>query len=679
MKRIFIAMLFCSIVFTRVNAGRSFVHPGCSYTQGQLDRMKAMVEAKEEPYYTTFLKLKDSPHASLDRNVSDRGTTIKEGQFNGTVGIDGRCAHDLALLWHITGDSRYADKAVAYLNANSHYTNTSARGTGPLDNGKINLLIEAAELMRDYDGWAADDQQRFKNMLTYPYYSNTEELYSRYADLDDEKNGITFYWNIYNGDSSRYGNQGMFAWLAMLSMGVYLDNERMYERALRYVSGLPHRADDLPYTPGPPNTSSNPSSTTEYQKTYDLRGRSTAVPDYGYDELLNYYFYPNGQCQESSRDQAHVLAGVHKFIEFAEIAWNQGDRFYSLHSNRLLKGIEFNYRYNLSSLVSFPDQPAAWEPAGYTADSSRVTLDNNLYLRTRCRSGRWESVKPNPDQRGSISNVGARASAYAHYVVRAGESDEATKWLRRTHEYTLEKYGYETSGTLPNWLYEWNGWGTLTKTLGPWMAGDPGHFDGGRRVSGIHVIPGSFDAADYDYYNQSEDGEGHTYHKVTPAPASAYRPDGGVALKESNGRWVVGDTQAGEWLNYTVSCPDSGTYNVYVTYKSSAPARIGVALPSSEKATADVPAAGALTEKHVATLDVPAGASVMRFYVENPGKNLEISSMRVEKATASGIDAVDVRGAGSPVIYNLMGVACGDDPSRLPAGIYIIGGRKVAL
>ena len=124
--------------------GRQFIHPGITYTQGDLDRMKAMVKAKREPYYSTFLKLKESPYSSLDTQVANRGGQIREGRFNATIGADGRRAHDLALLWHLTDDEAYARKAVEYLNANSYYTNTSSRGTAPLDNGKIYLLVEAA-------------------------------------------------------------------------------------------------------------------------------------------------------------------------------------------------------------------------------------------------------------------------------------------------------------------------------------------------------------------------------------------------------------------------------------------------------------------------------------------------------------------------------------------------------
>ncbi len=296
-----------------VQAQRNFVHPGITYTQGDLDRMKAMVAARQEPYYSTFLKLKESPYSSLTAVAANRGKQIKEGRFNATIGIDGRRAHDLALLWHLTDDEAYARKAVEYLNANSYYTNTSARGTGPLDNGKIYLLIDAAELMRDYPGWKKEDRQRFKDMLVYPGYSHTEDLAAKYVDYwDDSKNGITFYWNIYNFDVARFGNQGLFAARSIMAMGIYLDNEKMYERAYRYLLGMKHREDDLPYPPGPPVASEELIRKTPTIIDYKLVGRENKISDYGYDEQLQYYIYPNGQCQESSRDQGHVLAGVHK-------------------------------------------------------------------------------------------------------------------------------------------------------------------------------------------------------------------------------------------------------------------------------------------------------------------------------------------------------------------------------
>jgi len=642
------------------------MHPGISYTQGQLDRMKAMVEAKVEPYYTTFQNLLNSEHTQLDRKVYDRGSQIREGSFNGTIGIDGRCAHDCALLWKLTGDTRYADKAVEYLNANNHYTNTSARGTGPLDNGKINLLIEAAELMRDYEGWASEEQQKFKDMLTYPYYSNTEDVAAKYANwTNDDANGITFYWNILNGDCGRHGNQGMFGMLGMLAMGIYLDNEIIYDRALRYVQGLPHRSDDLPYPSGPPSVSANPTKQSEHMKEYQRYGAKNDIEDYGYDELLQYYFYPNGQCQESSRDQGHVMAGLHKFIEFAEIAWNQGDDIYALHDKRLLKGIEFNVRYNLSFFKQYDDQPEPWEPAGYTSNLDEATLDNNMYLQVRSRSGRWESILPSPAQRGAISNVGSRECAFAHYRYRFGEDEKDMRWLSRARDYVMDKYGFETSGTGPSWYYEWNGWGTLTKTLGTWMAGDPGTFVDGKRISGIHAVPGSIDAADYDYFNGVIDAEGHTYHKVNAAAASSYRPDGGVALKFDGRKWVVVNIKDGEWMNYTISSPVSDNFTVYVSCKSGGKAKIGVAVAGSEAIYAEIPASDEYKETMIANVALPAGASVIRLYVQGDDTDLSIEGIRVayNSAEKPGIELagyLDQRGRQFVVDWEFTGMLATD-------------------
>lgn len=228
-----IILLFWISVFTGLlgskalaQSQRIFTHPGITYTQGDLDRMKAMIDARQEPYYSTFLKMKESPYSSLTATVHNRGAQIKQGRFNATVGADGRRAIDLALLWHLTDDEVYARKAVDYLNANSYYTNTSSQGTGPLDNGKIYLLVEAAELMRNYSGWKKEDKQRFKDMLVYPGYSHTENFFDRYAGGDDE-NGITFYWNIFNFDVARFGNQGLFAARGMMAMAVFWDNERV--------------------------------------------------------------------------------------------------------------------------------------------------------------------------------------------------------------------------------------------------------------------------------------------------------------------------------------------------------------------------------------------------------------------------------------------------------------------
>lgn len=656
MKHRFIALLTmaaCLFPLFGEAAARKFVHPGITYTQGDLDRMKAMVEAKVEPFYSTFLALKNSQYSDPNQTVTQRGTQIPEGRFNATVGIDGRRAIDLALLWHITGDRAYADKAVEFLNANSYYTNTSSRGTGPLDNGKVYLLIDAAELMRDYDGWAAEDQQRFKNMLTYPYYSTTEDLYAKYASSDETKNGITFYWNCYNGDCARFGNQGLFAMRAIMSMGIYLDNDTIYDRAYRYLMAMPHRPDDLAYPAGPPSVSSRPSSVGEYQDDYTLYGRDNTIEDYGYDELLKYYIYENGQCEESSRDQGHVMGGLHNYCQLAEMAWCQGDSLWTALDNRILKGLEWSYRYNLSFVKSYDDCPEPWEPTGFTTDEKEATFENGLYYQTQVRAGRWALKNVSPAQRGDKAGYGGcREMALAQYAVRQALDPEKYTWLERYRDYAIEKYGHEGWGESPNWYYEWTGWGTLSKRRTAWMAGDPVSFATGERVSGIHVIPAAIAAVDYDFYSYDNDGEGHTYHNVGTQRSSIYRTDGTVEIEQADGTYVVTGIEAGEWMNYTVKVPVRGVYDVYVEYVAEAASTLTVAYDAATEVQGSLPASATFAKAKIGSLPIEqAGAGVVRLICDAPAAGLKIKNIVIE--LSEGAKSVELTGSLDETTYTL--------------------------
>ncbi len=630
-------MALGAAVFLSSVAQRQFSHPGLSYTRADLDRMKLMVEAGVEPYLSTFNALCTSGYSSTGANVSDRGSKIYEGKFNGTVGVDGRRAHDLALLWHITGDESYARKAVEYLNANSHYTSTSARGTAPLDNGKVYLLIEAAELMRDYHGWSADDRQRFADMLVYPRYSSSENLYDTCASMDDEANGITFYWNIFNFDASRHGNQGLFAARAMMAMGVFLDNEKIYDRALRYINALPHRSDDLPYVAGPPVTSPNPDAgqSTDAMTVYSLRGRENSIEDYGYDEQLQHYIYANGQTQEACRDQGHALVGVQLLADIAELAWNQGDNLYSALDNRILTGLEWTFRYNLSALRSYPEQTEPWEPRGYTFDENEVSLDNGLFLRTRARSGRWESVDVSPDGRGdNLAQGGCREQALAHYSTRAGLPAESTKWLIRYRDYMIDTYGHESWGKPANWFYEWKGWGTLTKRLPEGMAGEAVTFSSGIKESGIPVVPASISFADYDYYPAEAGGaQNHTCHSASPAApnTSWYRPDGGMHIEDSS--LMVSDLSDGDSMTFTVATIEGGKYWICLHGQNIAESSISVAASGGTAAPFD---------GQFALVELPAGVSTLTFTVTASSPELKLSKFEISADKPSGLSATQL-------------------------------------
>ena len=627
---------------------RQFVHPGITYTQADLDRMKAMVEARQEPFYTTYQALlKDSYSQPGNGNYEDI-TQIKEGRFNATIGSDGRRAHDMALLYHITGNKAYADDAVKRLNRYNHLTNASSRGTAPLDNGKIYMLIEAAELLRDYEGWKAEDQEAFKRMLVYPFYSTKRDA-NAYKSSTDDENGVTFYWNIYNFDPGRFGNQGLFAARGLMAMGIYLDNDTMYDRGYRYLTGQPARPDDLPYQPGPPvqgSLISEDEFKCDYNVTWPAEGE-----EYHSDEALQYYIYRNGQCQESCRDQGHTMGGIGNYTAIAEMAWNQGDTLYSMLDNRILKGIEFNIRYNLSALESFPDQPQPWEPTGYTKNEEECSFENGKFYQAVSRSKRWEARSMASGDRGNVFGTGGwKTQALEHYRVRAALPEADMIWLQRAYDKMMADYGLENWGVAPNWYYEWAGWGTLTKKRTDWMAGDAGTWQDGRRVPGMPEAPCTLAAADYDYY--AGDGEMHTYHNIGTQPGTVYRTDGAVELAQDGSDVYVTGMKSGEWMSYTMVFPaPSGNlqagpeqkYNVYATYRASEDgAKLFVSVDGGEKRGKELQASSGWTEKLLGTLTVKCGAAVLRVYVQGKDDVAELKSLRVEPLETAELQAVNL-------------------------------------
>ena len=529
---------------------RTFQHPGIDCSRADIERAQAMVAAGREPWASAFTALKASSYSEPYAIVPDYGKRLVTENCNYTLGHAGRRAHDLALMWHLTREGKYAAKAIEFLNASSHYDTLDLRGTVPLDYGKVFLLIEAAELMRDHPGWAAADRECFARMLR-------------------EK----FYPVLKNGDPGRFGNQGLFAWRAVLAMSVFLEDGKMYDRVWRYLTGMSHRPDDEPFASGPPMCDEKPVESTPQMDTFRLRGRSDAVLDYGYDEQLRHYIYANGQCQESSRDQAHVMAGLFMYVAIAETFWLQGDDLYGALGSRILKGLEWSCRYNLSE----------WKPAGFTDSEKDATFENGLFYRARHRSGRWRSLAPSDNLRGALGTDGApRECAYSHYRIRMGMDEQSVEWLGKAMEtMNCRTGGFETWGNPPNWFYEWSGWGTLMKRRTAWMAGDP--------PNGIHRLPCRIDAKDADVN-----------------PARKTKP------------------------SYTVASAFGRDYRLSVSYRSKDGAKIAFSCDRSRPVVAVLPPCRSVGTAGCGTIHMPAGASVVRWTLIPESGQAEIDSFALE-------------------------------------------------
>ena len=553
----FFANITCKLIasitfslFILVSANAQFNHPGITHKKSDLDRMKYMVESQIDPWYSSYQTMIADSKSSYDYVVRGNPSFTEVGRDNGVNygawNSDIRAAYYNAIRWYVSGDSRHADKAIEIFNAWVGIESVTSNGTQALSGGVGYIMIEAAEIIKHtYSGWSENDIQAFSDMLVFPGYSNTS------VPSSVSRTYGSFYWQAYQGDPGRHGNQGLSGWRTVMAIGIFLDNEIIYDRALRYIKGLPHRSDDLPYPAGAP-TSKSITSSDDYADTYSTSGGSS-IEDYGYNELMTNYIWETGQCQESSRDQQHVMFGLGLLTSMSEMAWNQGDDLYGFEDARLLKGLEYSMKYNISSLESYPDQLTPWVP----------TVASGEFREGFDRTGRWYSKAISPIGIGGIDVRPVFEMSTAHYYGRGLNNSEETKWITRTRDLSIDLYGYERAG----WTNDAPGWGGLTARRPEGCKGDPiNGFTGSLPDYNMHVLPGTIEAEDFDYFTIN--GNGRTYFDNDAGNnGNSYRTDEDVDIQVCDeGGYNLGWLYPEEWVTYTVFVPETGTYDLSIRY-----------------------------------------------------------------------------------------------------------------
>ncbi|RED94621.1 putative secreted protein (Por secretion system target) [Marinoscillum furvescens DSM 4134] len=632
-----------SFIALSVDAQKKFVHPGISHKLSDLQRMKAMIAAGVDPWASSFEHLKNQPKAQYDYPVTvvnqDPSYLVDySGASANFFKNDATAAYLNALMWYFTEDSRHAEKAIEIFKTWSGLRRSSS--TFSLTNGRIVRVIDAAEIIKHtYDGWSDADRKAFEDMLVYPGYSNTEVPEEAIASND-----VTFYWRVYNGDPGRIGNQGLLGVRLMMAMGVFLDNEIMYDRAIRHLKGLPHRSDDLPYPSGPP-IQGKLTIDCEWGRQWSLNGFESTIEDYGYNEVIGHYIFENGQSQEASRDQAHSIGGVATINLMSEIAWNQGDDLYGHLDNRPLLGMEFHVRYNLSKDVSFEDQPTPWEP----------TVESGEYIQRVTRHKRRELLKINPgvdcDQervtRGG-TNLGAIYELpLAHYRDRMHLPKDDYKWVERGQQYVIQEIGFEQAdlNTVQLPIY-----GSLMfRRVSP---GDPisGFDSNGLPIYAMNNVPGTIEAENFDYF--ALDGQNRTYHDISAEnEGGVYRPGEAVDIAVcSEGGYKVSSIEDGEFLTYTIAAPATGTYSFAVRYSAqSSSGKIAIEI-DGEKVSEDVtvPSTGGFDSWEDLTISsavsLSAGVHSVKLHFSGPS-SFELNKLTVTELSTYAVSNLALQGS----------------------------------
>ena len=265
----------------------AFKHPGMAQSIDDLEFMREMVQKGEEPWKTAFDNLERQ--TSLDLVVNSVAY-ISVGAYGANsiggreYGQGGSNAYNHALMWFITKEQGYADKAIEILDA---WASTLRGFDG--NNAKLNVALTGSEYMNAAEiirhtgaGWSDKGIEQFKRAIRTVFYPTVEDFFT-------EANG--------NWDGGIINT--------MMCMGVFLDDHDMFNRAVeRYFRGE----------------------------------RNSGIIK---------YVYPGGQCQETTRDWGHVLLGLGEFEKAAQVARTHGIDFYSVGNDRLAQGYEQSHKYML--------------------------------------------------------------------------------------------------------------------------------------------------------------------------------------------------------------------------------------------------------------------------------------------------------------------------------------------
>ncbi|EOD65614.1 alginate lyase family protein [Amycolatopsis vancoresmycina] len=297
-------------------APAAFTHPGVLVSRPQLDFVKAKVKAGAQPWKAAYDQASSSSYASLSRTPKPRAVVECGPYSNPNYGCtdereDAIAAYTDALIWYISGDARYAQKAIALMDAWSAVITSHTNSNAPLQTGWAgSTWPRAAEIIKyTYTSWP--NSGRFATMLRNVYLSK-----------------------VINGSNSN-GNWELSMMEAAVGISVFLEDKTSYDKAVtRYrnrVAAYVYLSTDgsLPKTvPG-----SGLSSRDQIVKYW--QGQSTFV---------------DGLTQETCRDFTHTGYGIAAIADVAETLRIQGEDVYGTDiGTRLRQALGFQSKYQLGT------------------------------------------------------------------------------------------------------------------------------------------------------------------------------------------------------------------------------------------------------------------------------------------------------------------------------------------
>jgi len=309
-----------------------FVHPGVLVDLPHLKYIKTQVEVGTEPFASAFVAARKSPWGALSYRLQGppaNGVIVCNEDLKSSRGCmqeanDASAAYTQALLWSLTGDTRYARKAILIMN---RYARALRGHRG--DNAALQAAWAAekwpaaAEIIRYSDaGWSDSDFAAFTAMLRSHYLP----LIS--GDQGAGKNGS---WTLSMIDGA-------------LGIAVVSDDHDLFETTLqRWKHWVP-----------------------AYFYNFDLDGAlPILLPEGPADWNGQTYFdaQTSGVTQETCLDTGAAQLGFAATFNAAETAFVQGVDLYTPMAARLTTSLEYTAKLLAGTRDSSPSASRLKKPA----------------------------------------------------------------------------------------------------------------------------------------------------------------------------------------------------------------------------------------------------------------------------------------------------------------------------
>jgi hypothetical protein len=301
----------------QVKAPAAFTHPGVLVSRAQLDFVKGKLAEKAQPWTAAYNQMAASRYASLSRTPAPRATVECGSYSNPNNGCtdereDAIAAYTDALIWYYTGNTAYAQKSIALMDAWSATIKSHTNSNAPLQTGWAgSVWPRAAEIIKHaYGNWP--NQARFATMLR------------------------TVYLPVVIAGSSSNGNWELSMMEAAVGIAVHLDDKASYDRA---IARFQARTAAYVYIAAD-------GSQPKYPPVGSVDTRS---------ELISYWqgqsTFVDGLSQETCRDFVHTGYGLSAISHVAETTRIQGQDLWPTVSERMRHALGFHTKFENGTAV----------------------------------------------------------------------------------------------------------------------------------------------------------------------------------------------------------------------------------------------------------------------------------------------------------------------------------------